>query len=116
MLEKFKARCEYWLRFFGIEKEWVVYYSGQKLDRYAETAYWIDSKVATITLNTSEALSDEALDRVAFHEVAHLVLADVMALAKDRNYDKETADKEEHKLINRLEHVLLGKMKEWKLD
>ena len=117
-LRKFKKYCEHYMEKFGIDKEWVVYYSETPVlsNRYAETTYWIDSKVATITLNTALDHPEDRLKRMAFHEVCHLVLADIIAMAKSRKFDDELLQTEEHRLINRLENVMLGRQKDWRLE
>ena len=87
-LERFKEFCEKWMAQLGMTG-WVVYYSEDVSDKYAECTYWIDSRVAVINLSPTHEHPPEELERIAFHEVMHLFLADLVSMVRDRTFQEE---------------------------
>ena len=52
-------------------------------------------------------INDEILEATALHEVLHVFLHDLMAAAQDVKTSEEEIEKQEHRVINRLEQLLL---------
>jgi len=66
------------------------------------------ARLATYRLGDFGAeINDEILDATALHEVLHVFLHDLMAAAQDPKSSIEEIEKQEHRIINRLEQLLL---------
>jgi len=67
------------------------------------------ARLATYRLGDfgAEKITDEILDATALHEVLHVFLHDLMAAAQDPKSSIEEIEKQEHRIINRLEQLLL---------
>ena len=65
------------------------------------------ARLATYRLGDFGAeINDEILDATALHEVLHVFLHDLMAAAQDPKSSEEEIEKQEHRVINRLEQLL----------
>lgn len=92
--------------------EWSVHYDHDKLDdAYARTYWHLEGGVATIVFAKQwEKLrpkTDDAIRRVALHEVLHLVMAPLTGAARERYTTQDQIDTAEHLIIRRLENVCL---------
>jgi len=67
------------------------------------------ARLATYRLGDfgAEKITDEILEATALHEVLHVFLHDLMAAAQDPKSSEEEIEKQEHRVINRLEQLLL---------
>jgi len=66
------------------------------------------ARLATYRLGDfGEKITDEILEATALHEVLHVFLHDLMASAQDPKSSEEEIEKQEHRVINRLEQLLL---------
>lgn len=75
---------------------------------YARVEWDANARCACITLTTdwlATTVTPWRLTRVATHEVLHLMLADLCALAK-RGSSRDEIDRTEHTVIRRLEKLL----------
>ena len=66
------------------------------------------ARLATYRLGDfgAEKITDESLEATALHEVLHVFLHDLMAAAQDPKSSIEEIEKQEHRVINRLEQLL----------
>jgi hypothetical protein len=65
------------------------------------------ARLATYRLGDFGAeINDEILDATALHEVLHVFLHYLMAAAQDPKSSEEEIEKQEHRVINRLEQLL----------
>ena len=67
------------------------------------------ARLATYRLGDfgAEKITHESLDATALHEVLHVFLHDLMAAAQDPKSSVEEVEKQEHRIINLLEQMLL---------
>jgi len=67
------------------------------------------ARLATYRLGDfgGEKITDEILEATALHEVLHVFLHDLMAASQDPKSSEEEIEKQEHRVINRLEQLLL---------
>ena len=106
----FEARVKHWQKALGL-LDWRVNAYMQKLDdRAAECEQWFEAHGAHIRLNTEQEHrpSKQHLDRVALHEVCHLLLSDMKGLIYSRTVTENQANTIEHGIIRRLENALCG--------
>lgn len=110
--ELFKNDCLAWQKKLGLTN-WVIYFYHKKIeDSYANTAWHMSSAAATINLSTvwdeGRLYSEKELDRLALHEVLHVLLAQLIAEAEDRFSNQTALNIAEHNIIRTLENVLVG--------
>lgn len=111
--DRFKECCKKWLKFFGLNTEWDIYYAFLKGDK--ETAAgckWnIEAKAVTLALynpwsnnndNLPEKDMNELLDEYALHEVLELLLCPLVCVAESRSFDTCMAESIRHGIINKL--------------
>ena len=69
------------------------------------------ARLATYRLGDfgAEKITPDSLDRTALHELLHIFLYDLLYVAADRQASDEQREKEEHRIINLLEHLLTTK-------
>jgi len=106
---KFKQSVKYWLYKFGIT-EWEVDYKHHQIESAARTTYNNKSKLACFSL-TKKGKADfcfqDDLNRLALHEVIHLLLADFgYAIKETGDFDSDLAIAHEHAVIMRLVRAL----------
>lgn len=111
-LAYFQTRVYAWARKIGLTDWSILVETGVKntgVDA-ASIHYKDRNRIATIGLAEEYAArpSRAQLDRHAFHEVAHLLLADLAMLADRKDGTTETVDQAEHVIIRRLESLLFG--------
>lgn len=105
----FKERVLYWQKELG-QVNWAIHFKHEQLDdNFAETRMGNSSHVAVVALSTDwvdDAVSNEQLNRTAFHEVLHLVLNDLVTEAKARYATEYDIDRAEHAAIRILENLV----------
>ena len=67
------------------------------------------ARLATYRLGDfgAEKITHESLESTALHEVLHVFLHDLMTSAQDPKSSEEEVEKQEHRVINLLERMLL---------
>jgi len=109
--DKFKQYCSEALQTFQLI-EWSVHYDHANVEgSYANTSWRLSGGVATITLSTYwddlRPKTDDAIKRLAYHEVLHLVMAPLYAEAGERYTNQLAIDTAEHMIIRRLENLIV---------
>lgn len=107
--KEYVKHCKKWLTVFGIT-EWEIDYKHHQIDTAARTTYNNIAKLACFQL-TIDGEGDFALqtdlNRLACHEVIHLLLADlVFAIHETKDYCSDLAISREHEVVMRLLKVL----------
>lgn len=104
----FEARCGHWADLLGL-KDWIIDAQLSDIDTPAAVELMQDSHSATIHLNRKQAHSpkDAYLNRVALHECLHIMLCDLVTLARSRTVLENEIEWVQHAIIRRLESVLL---------
>jgi len=66
------------------------------------------ARLATYRLGDfgSEKITPDSLDCTALHELLHVMLHDLLAVAQDPKSSQDDIDKQEHRVINLLERLL----------
>lgn len=109
-LAEFKRHALKWAGKFGL-KDWRINFKSEKQDdgRMATIHINGDARVAEIILRYGkEKERDSSLERLALHEVLHLLLNDMaQAIARRASDMHDDALREEHKALERLIPVLL---------
>jgi hypothetical protein len=104
----FEARVRHWLKVLNLG-DWKVDVYRKKLeDMTAACELWHNAHGAHIMINTELAYQPEKkwLDRLALHEVGHVLLCDLKRLINDRCVTDAMAETAEHAVIRRLESAL----------
>ena len=67
------------------------------------------ARLATYRLGDfgAEKITPQSLDSTALHELLHVLLHDLMTAAQDPKSSQDEIDKQEHRVINLLERLLL---------
>lgn len=108
--EYFKERCQHWIQYLSMA-DWSVHYSHKELENnYAETYWQTSSGVATVALSTYwddlRPKTQPEIDRLALHEVLHLVMAPLVSEATYRYATEEAIRATEHRIIRQLEKLV----------
>jgi len=114
--EYFRQRCLHYYQFFGLF-QWQVFYLYKNDHEGCQIADIMCDKnthTAKLTLNMcydlSLARTEEevirGLDRTAFHEIIHLLLADLVSCLYTRFVTEKQCDDEEEALVRRFESTL----------
>jgi hypothetical protein len=111
--ELFKKSATKWQNALSLTN-WSLYFdhkSEDMRDRYA-CVYWdMGAHLATIVFTKDwddlRAKTEKEIEKVALHEVLHLVTANLMAEAEARYTSSSSIDIAEHEIIRRFEHILL---------
>lgn len=105
----FKSRVLHWQKELG-QVDWAIHFKHEKLNgMFAETRMANDSHVAVVSLSSNwedDVVSDEQLNRTAFHEVLHVVMSDLVSEAKARYAVEYDIDRAEHAVIRILENLV----------
>lgn len=110
----FREECEKWLTLFNLN-DWKCYYNHDKTEVNENAVILFssnDGKTATLTLglkHESQDATDNSIRRSAFHEICHLLLADIDNAATRRYTTQLELDAAIHAAINRLEHFVFDK-------
>lgn len=104
----FEARVKHWLKVLSLGDWKVEVYRKLLTDMSAACEMWHDAHGAHIMLNSELAYRPLRpwLDRLALHEVGHVLLCDLKRLIKDRVVTDNMIDTAEHAVIRRLESFL----------
>ena len=95
----YKKYCKHYLALFGIT-EWDVDYKHHKIDAQSRVSYNNSGRLACFQLTTKGTIDfcyHDDMQKLAFHEVLHLLLADIV---KSQESLEENAI--EHTVIQRL--------------
>lgn len=106
--EHFEARVRHWVRELHLG-DWKIEVYRKKLeDMSACCEMWHDAHGAHIMLNTEFKYQPTKpwLDRLALHEVGHVLLCDLKRLINCRMVTDSMAETAEHAIIRRLETAL----------
>lgn len=114
-LAKFEAYVRKWQAKLGLQ-DWEVFVMMDDVDssdEYRARVTWdIDGSMATVILGRDWAHckpTNTMLDRVAFHEMCHLLLAKFRDdCERNTKPTQEAADASAHLVIRRLENFVLG--------
>jgi hypothetical protein len=103
----FESRVRHWLRVLSLG-DWKVEVYREKMEESAICEMWLNAHGAHIKLKDAFVYrpSKLFLDRLALHEVGHILLCDLKRLIKDRCVTEEMAETAEHAVIRRLESAL----------
>lgn len=103
----FERRCRHWIGVLGL-KDWIIDARLGPLDCPVAVELMQDSHSATIHLNERQQHPPRKLylDRVALHECLHIVLCDLVTLAKARTVIANDIEWVQHAIIRRLENAL----------
>ena len=110
--EKFKVHCSVWRTKLGLHN-WALFFELADTDNSYATTHWRTSDhAATIQLckkwDDMRPLNNMELERVAIHELCHIVLAPLVSEAEYRYSTSEAIQSTEHSIVRLLEEVLLG--------
>lgn len=110
--ETFKLCCEEWRKQFGLV-DWVVYYKVSDIeDSYAQTKWDTNDRVATIEFSSTwddmREISAVEIDKLALHEILHLVMAPLSSEAEYRYSTEGSIHTAEHAIVRTLENVISG--------
>ena len=102
----FIARCEYWKHLLCIDYD-IVYDHLKRKTTLAETSYEVSPHIACIRLATifDTSPSNKLLDRIALHEICHLLFGEITDLATIF-YATKYIEAVEHGIIARLENIV----------
>lgn len=107
----FKERVTYWQKELG-QVDWSIHFRHEPLgDMFAETRMNNEAHVAVVVLAKDwedDPVTEEQLNRTAFHECLHLVLSDLVSEARARYAVQYDIDRAEHAAIRILENLVTG--------
>ena len=104
---RFEKACRQWQGKLGLTDWTILFKVGKESEAEADVVYNCTNRHATITSYiTSDALSPE---RIALHEMLHLLFADMLEMAGQKGGDHADVGKEEHRAIERLLNTMDGK-------
>ena len=107
----FKERCLFWQKELGLIN-WGVVFTHEETDNRAQTGYVVSGASATINLSTDwgdDKIDQESLNRTAFHEVLHLLLAPLVCESMVF-YNAKYIDGLEHAIIQTFTNLYLNKL------
>ena len=107
--ELFKKECLKWIEIFGLKDlEWQFVFGDCDKDNRAEYLIHAEGRMCTIYLGEiweNDAKTNKNIKRVAFHEVAEVMLHDLRRLAgRDSSWGR--VDEATHRIVRTLENVL----------
>lgn len=110
--EKFQKYCAKWRLKLGLQ-DWALFYEHFDLeDAYGRTYWRTADHAATVQFckkwDQMRPLSDRELERLAVHELLHVVMAPLMSEAEYRYSTEEAIQANEHSIARLLEEVLMG--------
>lgn len=105
---RFEKACRKWQTKLGLT-DWSIAFSVGKThpDNVADVAYDGPSRHATVTSYTAPTNANP--ERVALHEMLHLLFADMLRAAAQRGEFHQDVVLEEHRAIERLTKILEAK-------
>lgn len=109
--DRFESACRNWQATLGLT-DWTIHFkvAPAKEDRVeAMVEYEVEDRHATLTAYDGAA-TGLTPERVALHEILHLLLADALAMAATRGHAEHVdVAREEHRAIERLLNVIDGR-------
>ena len=107
--ETFKQYCEEWRQKLGV-CDWSIHYAHDDSEgTYARTFWKLTDMVSTIQFGKHwddlRPKTDHEINKVALHEVLHLVMAPLTAEAGARFTTQDAIDLAEHRIIRQLENL-----------
>lgn len=103
--ELFKNECYFWINFWGLDG-WDIGFTRCKLNgNDAQCSNNVEARWAYLKLSTTlndYDYGDNFIRRLAFHEVAHILFADIVTSAISLFGCSKMIEKEEHRLINKM--------------
>lgn len=116
--EYFKKRCEHWMRFWNLAEYSIQFGHESDTD---DTLAWINRDIEGMCVGFSlnknwkgVKVTKSELDRSAFHEVIHLVLARMALAGKSRWMTVDEICREEEAVIRRMENCIWKNLQEKK--
>lgn len=110
----FVAMSKSWAEKLGLHDWSLHYYHGGELSADEALAYCnhdATGRVASITLNGEwpehVPVTKEQLDMTAFHELCHVLLSELVGMAKERVTTDNMLLQAQHAIIRRLERMVL---------
>lgn len=105
---EFDAFIKHWQDLLGLHRWRIERGQKQAKDAMASVEFSDDAKLATYRLGDFGAtpINNKSLSQTALHEVLHVFLHELIAIAQDRGATPEQLDAAEHGVINVLESVL----------
>jgi len=105
---EFDAFIKHWQDSLGLHRWRIERGQKQAKDAMASVEFNDDAKLATYRLGDFGAtpINNKSLSQTALHEVLHVFLHELIAIAQDRGATPEQLDAAEHGVINVLESVL----------
>ena len=103
----FNKRCRLWADWWGLT-EWDLRIKHDDADDDCEAACWTqnESRIAQIFLNSEvDDRGFDHIDKLAFHEICELLLADLRGCAYE-TVSQKVVEKENHNVVNRLENAV----------
>lgn len=112
--ELFKKECEYWIDYFGLKGWFISYEHSQREPNNAATIYYKTEARDVIIILTKKwddfdiQKIEPEIKKIAFHEVCHLLLANLSVMAHDEatNLQKSEIRGYEHEIIAVLEKTI----------
>lgn len=106
----FKTCCLDWQNKLSI-KNWSLYFEHTKVEGcYAKTAWSTSEMAATVQLATSwdnlRPKTKEELNKLALHEVLHVLLAPLLSEAEYRYTTQDAIYSAEHAIVRSLENIV----------
>jgi hypothetical protein len=120
----FKKTIKYWLGYFGLS-EWRVTTFHQSNSapgaEHARASYiaYSEDRICSIFLEPDwkdNIVTDELVERSAFHEVVHVLLCWLTYLALQRSTTAQEIDEAEHVIIHRLQSAVFGNIEEGEFE
>lgn len=107
---RFEKSCRAWQTKLGLTDWSIIYRVDRMPGAWACVTYDVDSRTAAITSNPdSKGVGQCAPERIALHEMLHLLFADTIATASARGADHVDTGRAEHALIERLLNAIEGR-------
>lgn len=110
----FKKEARLWLLRLGLQ-DWRVDFEHQDAPDHIVSRAWyhgkVEDRVCALALARSwggDIPTNSNVRESAFHEVCHVLLADIEGIASGRNFDGNYLDKCMHQVIRRLEKLFYG--------
>ena len=111
----FKLEAMKWRDRFGLT-DWRIFFHHEDDDGSDAAFAWMQcdygARSANIGLSrdwVGNEVTDDGVRRVAFHEIMHLLLADLVILGQERWSVEGVYSSAEHSVIRRLEEFFYGK-------
>jgi len=110
-LKKYENATRKYLKMFGLTS-WRVNFEWNPSDVNSEGSvfYCREDRNATFTLSRDVKLPDKVIDMIGFHEVLHVLLADLVSMA-ETTYSERAVSIAEHSIIVSLENFLTEEIK-----